>query len=63
MGLLLKYIRNFCRPLEMLLIDCDLTLNLIWLANRDICEADRVTTFAITDVKRMFQFQVKMTQS
>ena len=47
----------------MLLIDCDLTFNLIWSANRVISEADRVTTFAITDAKLMFQFQVKITQS
>ena len=38
-GLLVKYLCNFCRLLEMLLIDCDLTLNLIWSANCVICEA------------------------
>ena len=48
-GLLLKYLCSFCRLLEMLLNDCDLTLNLIWSANCVICEADRVTTFAIND--------------
>ena len=35
----------------MPLINCEVTLNLIWSANCVICEADRVTTFAIIDTK------------
>ena len=32
-------------------IDCELNLKLIWSANCVICEANRKTTFAITDTK------------
>ena len=35
----------------MPLINCEVTLNLIWSANCVICEADRVTTFEIIDTK------------
>ena len=35
----------------MLLISCEINLILIWSLNCVICEADRATTFAITDAK------------
>ena len=47
----LKYLINFCRTLEMALINCEITLDLTWSANCVICEEDRAITFAISDTK------------
>ena len=35
----------------MLLIDCEINLTITWSANLIICEAERVTAFAITHTK------------
>ena len=48
---LLKYLRNFLGTLEMPLTNCEITLDLIWSANRVICKESRATTFARTDPK------------
>ena len=48
----LKCLSNFWRALEIPLINCEVTLELKWLENCFICEADRTTTFAMTSAKR-----------
>ena len=48
----LKCLSNFWRALETPLINCEVTLELKWLENCFICEADRTTTFAMTSAKR-----------
>ena len=35
----------------MLLINCEITLDLTWSTNCFICKVDRATTFAIADTK------------
>lgn len=45
-----KYVKNFWRTIEVLLIICEINLILSWSANCAICEADRATTFAITEI-------------
>ena len=42
---------NFCRTLAMELISCEVNLKITWSANCVIYQADRATTFAITDTK------------
>ena len=42
---------NFCRTLAMELIGCEVNLKITWSANCVIYQADRATTFAITDTK------------
>ena len=51
----LKYLSNFWRTLEMLLINFEINFMLTWSATCTICEVDRVTTFAIIDESSMFQ--------
>ena len=50
---LLKYLRNFWRILEMLLINCEINLDLNWSKNYVIVgnNADQDTIFSITDTK------------
>ena len=48
---LLKYLSNFGRTLEMPLINCEVTLDLNWSENCVICEEYRATTFAIASAK------------
>ena len=49
----LKYVSNFCRTLEMPLINCEINFILTWSANRVIpcAVAGQATTFAITNTK------------
>ena len=50
----LKYLSNFWRTLEMLLINCEIDIILTWSANCVIVStavANQGTTFAITDTK------------
>ena len=47
----LKYLSNFWSILEILLTNCEITLNLIQSANQIICEEGSLTTFPITDTK------------
>lgn len=47
----LRYLDTFPRTLKMPLINCEINLFLTWSANCDICEVDKITTFAITDTK------------
>ena len=49
----LKYLSNFWRTLEMLLINCEINLTPTWSKNCVICNAtaNQVTTLAITDTK------------
>ena len=48
-----KYLSNFWKSLEMLLINCEINLVLTWSANCVISNAtaNQATTFAITDTK------------
>ena len=47
----LKYISNFCRTLEMPLINCEVKLILIWSSNCVITNSTGAGTFKITDTK------------
>ena len=47
----LKYLSNFWRPLEMLLINCEVNLILTWSSTCVITESNSARTFAITDTK------------
>ena len=50
-GVLLKYLSNFWRPLEMLLINCEVNLILTWSKGYVIISATGETKFKITDTK------------
>ena len=55
---LLKYLNNFWRTLEMPLINCEINLILSWFANCPIVSTaalNQGATFAITDKNFMFQ--------
>ena len=58
----LKYLSNFWRTLEMLLINCELTLHLTWSANCIIYKMDRITTLARTDTKLYVSYITLSTQ-
>ena len=47
----LKYLSNFCRSLEMPLINCKTELSLKWCENCILPSARTAETFAITDTK------------
>ena len=47
----LKYLRNFCRTLEMSLINCEVELILTWSKNCVISSATGETKFSITETK------------
>ena len=47
----LKYLSNFWRILEMLLINCEVNLILTWSATCVITDSNGAGTFAITDTK------------
>ena len=47
----LKYLSNFWRTLEMSLINCEISLILIWSKKCVIFSATGATEFAITDTK------------
>ena len=50
----LKYLSNFCRILEMNLINCEVSLDLNWSENCVMVatnEEDQATTFSIIDAK------------
>ena len=47
----LKCFSNFCRALEILLIHCEITLDLTGPSNCVIWETNRATTMVITDTK------------
>ena len=52
LAVILKYLSNFCRSLEMLLINCKVELSLTWYTNCvTIIGNGTNTTFAITDTK------------
>ena len=48
----LKYLSNFWRTLEMLLINCEVSLILTWSRNCVISSANGETKFKITETKR-----------
>ena len=48
---LLKYLSNFWRTLEMPLANCEIALELIWPANSVICKENRVIIVAMTYTK------------
>ena len=48
---LLKYLSNLWRSLEMPLINCEIILEVIWSANFAIYVAEREKKFAMTDAK------------
>ena len=47
----LKYLSNFWRTLEIPLIHCEITFDLIWSAKSVILERNRVKTFVMTNAK------------
>ena len=47
----LQHLINFWRTLEMPLINCKVTVEISCSENCIICEADRATTFAMTNEK------------
>ena len=47
----LKYLSNFCRTLEMPLINCEVNLILTWSSTCIITDSNGAGTFAITDTK------------
>ena len=47
----LKYLSNFWRTLEILLINCKITRDLIWSENSVICKQTKQTLIAIIDAK------------
>ena len=47
----LKYLSNFWRTLEMLLINCEVNLIFIWSSTCVITNSNGTGTFAITDTK------------
>ena len=52
--ILLQYLSNFLRTLEMPLINCEINLTLVWSANCSLVSgivANQMPTFAITDAK------------
>ena len=51
-AVLLKYLRNFWRTLQIPPVICKVTLNLTFSTNCVIPEVDRLTTFAIINAKR-----------
>ena len=46
-----KFLSNFWRALEMLPINCKITLDLTWSSNHVIYKVGRATTFEVTDTK------------
>ena len=50
----LKYLSNFWRSLQMLLINCESNLILTWSANCVIVSSADAVIFAITDTKYTF---------
>ena len=46
-----KFLSNFWRALEMLPINCEITLDLTWSSNHVIYKVGRATTFEVTDTK------------
>ena len=48
---LLKYLSNFWRTLEMPVINCEVNLNLTWSSTCVITDSNGTGTFAITDAK------------
>ena len=46
-----KFLSNFWRALEMLPINCEITLDLTWSLNHVIYKVGRATTFEVTDTK------------
>ena len=47
----MKYVSNFWRTLEILLINCEISFILTWSANGVITNSTGVRTFAIIDAK------------
>ena len=47
----LKYLRNFWRTLEMLLINCEINLILTWSSTCVVTNSTGVGRFKITDTK------------
>ena len=59
---LLKYISNFWRTLEMSLINCEVNLILKWSSTCVITDSNGAGTFAITDTKRYVPVSTLSTQ-
>ena len=62
----LKYLNNFWRTLEMLLINCEINLTQTWSANLFISagtNANQVPTFAITNTKLYVQVVTLSTEN
>ena len=46
-----KFLSNFWRALEMLPINCEITLDLTWSSDHVIYKVGSATTFEVTDIK------------
>ena len=62
---LLKYLSNFWRILEMPLINCEINLTLAWSVSfvMSNAAANQATTFAINDAKRYAPVVILSTQN
>ena len=59
----LKYLCNFWKTLEMLLINFEINLILTWSANCSVSEGDRKTTSTIPDTKLYILAVILSTQN
>ena len=50
----LKYLSNFCRTLEMFLINCEINLFLTWSDKCLLSNDTKATTFTITEQNFMY---------
>ena len=50
----LKYLSNFCRTLEMILINCEINLFLTWSDKCLLSNDTKATTFTITEQNFMY---------
>ena len=58
----LKYLSNFFRSLEMLLINCKIHLELNWTKDCVMCDQDKATPFKITETKLYVPFVTLSTE-
>ena len=59
----LKYLSNFCRTLEIPLINCKIDIFLTWFENCVLSSATEETKFPITDLKLYGPYQLKIIQN
>ena len=59
----LKYLSNFCRTLEISLINCKIDPVLTWFENCVLSSPTEETKFPITDLKLYAPYQLKIIQN